>query len=59
MLGELAMADKKSTTGSIRMSLPLEIGRMATAGSEYRIPVENKLFLGSIDYVAGLLRRQS
>jgi 3-dehydroquinate synthetase len=62
-LAKLATADKKSSSGSIRMSLPEKIGKMASTtgtnaiGGEYRIPVANGIFLGSIDHVREMLRR--
>ena len=55
-MAELALADKKSTSGTVRMSLPEKIGKMATnEEGDYRIPVANDLFLKSLDQVRAFL----
>ena len=47
-----ALADKKSSSGVIRMSLPEKIGKMhMTESGSYKIPVSEELFKGSIDYL--------
>ncbi|MGI0080337.1 MAG: 3-dehydroquinate synthase [Nitrososphaerales archaeon] len=47
-----ALADKKSSLGVMRMSLPEKIGKMhMTEGGSYLIPVSKKLFKGSINYL--------
>ncbi len=48
----LALADKKSSSGVIRMSLPEKIGKMhITKDWSYRIPVPAKLFSRSLRYL--------
>lgn len=50
----LAKADKKSASGSARMSLPTEVGKMHTAeGGSYKIPISRRAFEESIDYLRG------
>lgn len=50
-----ALADKKSSSGVIMMSLPEKIGKMhTTEGGSYRIPVPQELFKGSIEYLRNL-----
>lgn len=47
-----AVADKKATLSSIRMSLPEELGKMhTTSDGSYKIPVTNEIFEESIDYL--------
>lgn len=47
-----ALADKKSSSGVIRMSLPEKIGKMhRTESGSYKIPVPSELFKRSIDYL--------
>ena len=49
---KLALADKKSSSNTIRMSLPRRIGKMAkTPKGSYKISVESKLFADSIEYL--------
>ncbi len=51
-----ALADKKSTTSSIKMSLPSELGKMyTTREGSYTIPVSNEIFNVSIDHLRGVL----
>lgn len=51
----LALADKKSSSGVIRMSLPERIGRMrVTKDGSYRIPVSTKLFSRSLRYLRNI-----
>jgi 3-dehydroquinate synthase len=52
VLLKLAMADKKTTSRTIRMSLPWKIGMMhKSADGSYRIPVPTRTFEESIDYL--------
>ncbi len=51
-LVRLALADKKSSSGVIRMSLPERIGKMHTTKSgSFRIPVSTELFKRSLRYL--------
>ena len=55
-IAELALADKKSTSGTVRMSLPEKIGKMARdEEGDYRIPVSSDLLLNSIDRVRAFI----
>lgn len=56
VLFELARSDKKSTSSSVRMSLPSEIGKMHTTDQgSYRIPVSRIAFEDSIDYLRAVV----
>jgi 3-dehydroquinate synthase len=56
VLLKLAMADKKTTSRNIRMSLPVKIGMMhKSADGSYRIPVPTRAFEESIDYLREVL----
>ena len=47
-----ALADKKTTSSSLRMSLPERIGRMyTTKDGSHKIPVSQEAFMQSIDYL--------
>ncbi len=47
-----AMADKKSTKSSIKMSLPSELGKMyTTSEGSYTIPISREIFNASIDHL--------
>ncbi len=51
-----AIADKKSTTSSIKMSLPSELGKMyTTREGSYTIPVSMGIFNASIDHLRDVL----
>ncbi len=51
-----ALADKKSSSSTIRMSLPAELGRMhTTKDGSHRIPVSSEIFKESIDHLIGVL----
>ena len=51
-----ATKDKKSVSGSVRMSLPTGIGKMhMTKDGRYKIPVDRKTFEGSIDHLREIL----
>lgn len=51
-LFSFAIADKKTASSSVRMSLPSELGKMhTTEEGSYMIPVSKKAFEGSIDYL--------
>jgi 3-dehydroquinate synthase len=51
-LFQFAKSDKKSTSNTIRMSLPASIGKMhTTEDGGYKIPVSREAFLGSIEYL--------
>lgn len=57
-LFELARRDKKSTSSSVRMSLPAKIGTMhSTEKGSYRIPVSRETFEGSIDHLRGFMNK--
>jgi len=52
-----ALADKKTTSSSLRMSLPERIGKMhSTRDGSYKIPVPEAVFLQSIDYLKATTR---
>jgi 3-dehydroquinate synthase len=54
-LVSLALADKKSSSGLIKMSLPEKIGKMhKTKTGSYRIPVSTQLFEHSLKYLNNL-----
>jgi len=54
-----ALADKKTTSSSLRMSLPERLGRMhTTKEGSHKIPVSEEAFVGSIDYLRKALRSQ-
>ncbi len=56
---QFALADKKSSHSTIRMSLPERIGRMHKGKDEsYKIPVSRELFEKSIQYVSGFLKQK-
>jgi 3-dehydroquinate synthase len=56
-LFEIAKRDKKSTSSSVRMSLPAKIGTMyLTEEGSYTVPVSREIFEGSIDHLQGLLK---
>ncbi len=56
ILLEFAMADKKSTASSIKMSLPSELGKMyTTEEGSYTIPVSKDIFNASIDHLREVL----
>lgn len=49
---KFAVADKKATSSSIRMSLPAALGKMhTTSDGSYKIPVAREIFAESIDYL--------
>lgn len=51
-----ALADKKTTSSSLRMSLPERVGRMhTTKEGSYKVPVTAGDFMDSIDYLSALL----
>ncbi|MDV3293646.1 MAG: 3-dehydroquinate synthase [Nitrososphaerales archaeon] len=51
-LFSFAIADKKTASSSVRMSLPSELGKMhTTEEGSYMIPVSKETFEGSIDYL--------
>ncbi len=51
-----ALADKKSSSSMIRMSLPARIGEMhITEDGNYLVPVDRKTFADSIDYLRSVL----
>jgi 3-dehydroquinate synthetase len=54
-----ALADKKTTSSSLRMSLPERLGRMhTTKEGRHKIPVSDEAFVRSIDYLREALRSQ-
>ncbi len=54
-----ALADKKTISSSLRMSLPERLGRMhTTKDGSHKIPVSEEEFVGSIDYLREALRSQ-
>ncbi|MGD0637137.1 MAG: 3-dehydroquinate synthase [Nitrososphaerales archaeon] len=54
-----ALADKKTTSSSLRMSLPERLGHMhTTKEGSHKIPVSEEAFVGSIDYLRKALRSQ-
>jgi len=56
-LVRFALADKKSVSSSLVMSLPEEIGKMhTTRNGSYKIPVPVEIFLGSIHHLREVLR---
>lgn len=51
-----ARADKKSVSSSLRMSLPMEVGKMhTTRDGSYKIPVPEETFRESINYLRKVL----
>ncbi len=53
-----ALADKKSSSSTIRMSLPARIGKMhTTEDGSHKVPVDRRTFVSSIDYLRGLMVR--
>jgi len=58
-LVRFALADKKTTSSSLRMSLPERLGRMyTTKEGSHKIPVSEEAFLGSIDYLREAIHPQ-
>lgn len=57
ILFNFAIADKKTSSSSIRMSLPSELGKMhTTEEGSYMIPVSKEVFEGSVDYLREAFR---
>jgi len=56
-LVKFALADKKTTSSSLRMSLPERLGRMhTTKEGSHKIPVSEEAFVRSIDHLRAILR---
>ena len=58
-LMRFALADKKTTSSSLRMSLPDRLGRMhTTKEGSHKVPVSEEAFMGSIGYLREVLHPQ-
>ncbi|MDA4134748.1 MAG: 3-dehydroquinate synthase [Thaumarchaeota archaeon] len=58
-LMRFALADKKTTSSSLRMSLPDRLGRMhTTKEGSHKVPVSEEAFMGSIGYLRETLLSQ-